>query len=160
MPAAVLVPIVVRPEPGLLLIERTAHLRTHAGQVAFPGGRIDTTDPDPISAALREAEEEVGLPRASVEVLGSLPPYGTATGFAVTPVVGLVPPDIPLVPNPHEVAGFFEVPLAHALDRANQRQEEAVWRGRLRRFYVIDWKGRKIWGATAAMVVNLSALLE
>lgn len=160
VPAAVLVPILRRPEPTLLLTQRTMHLRSHPGQVAFPGGRIDGADADAVSAALREAEEEVGLSPALVDVVGVADTYLTGTGYAVTPVVGLVPADAPLCANPHEVADLFEVPLAHALDPANHVLREAEWQGRSRRFYVIEWQDRTIWGATAGMVVNLSARLR
>jgi 8-oxo-dGTP pyrophosphatase MutT (NUDIX family) len=159
VPAAVLVPVLSRREPSLLLTERTAHLRNHAGQVAFPGGRIDPIDDGPVAAALREAEEEVGLRPDLVRVLGIADRYLTGTGYAVTPVVGALPPDPPLRLNANEVAGVFEVPLAFALDPANHQLREAEWRGRLRRFYVIEWQGRTIWGATAAMLVNLAARL-
>lgn len=159
VPAAVLVPLLARPEPSLLLTERTAHLRNHAGQVAFPGGRVDPDDAGPVAAALREAEEEVGLAPDLVRVLGQADPYLTATGYLVTPVVGAIPPDPPLRLNSDEVADVFEVPLGFALDPANHQLREAEWRGRLRRFYVIEWQGRTIWGATAAMLVNLSARL-
>ncbi len=159
IPAAVLVPVLARAEPSLLLTRRTEHLRSHAGQVAFPGGRIDPGDPGPVAAALREAEEEVGLAPDLVRVIGTADRYLTGTGYAVTPVVGLLPSDPPLRINTHEVADVFEVPLAFALDRANHQLREAEWRGRMRRFYVIEWEGRSIWGATAAMLVNLSARL-
>lgn len=157
--AAVLVPVTDRPEPGVLLTQRTATLRNHAGQIAFPGGRIDPGDPDPVAAALREAEEEVALPPAAVEVIASLDRYHTATGFAVTPVLGVVAPDLPLVPNPQEVAAVFEVPLAFLLDAANHAVAHASFRGRERRYYEILFEGWRIWGATAAMLVNLSRRL-
>lgn len=156
VPAAVLVPVVLRAEPSLILTERTAHLRSHAGQVAFPGGRADPGDRNAVATALREAEEEIGLSPALVEVLGTASPYLTGTGYSVTPVVGLVVPDPPLRPNAHEVASVFEVPLAFALDPANRKLRETVWRGTLRRYYVIEWENRTIWGATAAMLVNLA----
>lgn len=159
VPAAVLVPLVRRPEPGLLLTTRTSHLRNHGGQVAFPGGRIDADDEGPVAAALREAEEEIGLPPGAVEVLGLADRYHTGTGYAVHPVIGSIAPDLELRPNPDEVADMFEVPLAFALDPANHLLRETEWKGKLRRFYVIEWEGRMIWGATAGMLVNLSARL-
>lgn len=157
--AAVLVAVTDRAEPGVLLTQRTATLRNHAGQIAFPGGRIDPQDSNPVAAALREAEEEVALPRQAVEVVASLDRYHTATGFTVTPVVGVVAPDLPLVPNPHEVATVFEVPLAFLLDAANHAMGHADWRGRTRHYYEIQFEGWRIWGATAAMLVNLSRRL-
>ncbi|MBM7407285.1 MULTISPECIES: CoA pyrophosphatase [Sphingomonas] len=157
--AAVLVAVTDREEPGILLTQRTATLRNHAGQIAFPGGRIDPEDPDPVAAALREAEEEVALPREAVDVVASLDRYRTATGFTVTPVVGVVAPDLPLAPNPHEVAAVFEVPLAFLLDTANHAKGHASWRGRERHYYEIWFEGWRIWGATAAMLVNLSRRL-
>lgn len=157
--AAVLVAVTDREEPGILLTQRTATLRNHAGQIAFPGGRIDPEDPDPVAAALREAEEEVALPREAVDVVASLDRYRTATGFTVTPVVGVVAPDLPLAPNPHEVAAVFEVPLAFLLDAANHAKGHANWRGRERHYYEIWFEGWRIWGATAAMLVNLSRRL-
>ncbi|WP_448578431.1 CoA pyrophosphatase [Thermaurantiacus sp.] len=159
VPAAVLVPVIQRPAPTLLLTQRTAHLRSHPGQVAFPGGRVDRDDLDVVAAALREAEEEVGLARGLVDVIGLSDPYLTGTGYAVTPVVGLVPSDVRLLPNREEVADLFEVPLDFALDPANHVLREAEWQGRQRQFYVITWQDRTIWGATAGMLVNLAARL-
>lgn len=153
--AAVLVAITDRDEPGLILTQRREDLRTHAGQVAFPGGRIDEGE-DPVSAALREAQEELGLNPALVRLLGEADPYCTVTGYWVTPIVGVVPPDLELVPNPGEVADWFEAPLDFVLNPANQRQMTAEFRGRTRHYYQIDWEGRHIWGATAAMLVNLT----
>jgi 8-oxo-dGTP pyrophosphatase MutT (NUDIX family) len=157
VPAAVLVPLVRRPEPGLLLTTRMTHLRNHGGQVAFPGGRIDAGDAGPVAAALREAEEEIGLQPGAVDVLGLADRYHTGTGYCVHPVIGSIAPDLDLRPNPDEVADLFEVPLAYALDPANHLLREAEWKGRMRRFYVIEWEGRMIWGATAGMLVNLAA---
>jgi 8-oxo-dGTP pyrophosphatase MutT (NUDIX family) len=159
VPAAVLVPLVRRPEPGLLLTTRTSHLRNHGGQVAFPGGRIDPGDDGPVAAALREAHEEIGLAPHAVEVLGLAERYHTGTGYAVQPVIGSIDPDLDFRPNADEVADLFEVPLAFALDPANHVIHEREWKGRLRRYYVIEWQGRMIWGATAGMLVNLSARL-
>ena len=154
-PAAVLVAITDQPAPGLILTTRRDNLRTHAGQVAFPGGRIDPGE-TPVQAALREAHEELGLNPAHVTVLGEADSYRTVTGYSVTPVVGLVPAGLDLTPNPAEVAGWFEAPLDFVLDPANQRRMSAEFRGRTRHYYQIDWQGRRIWGATAAMLVNLA----
>jgi 8-oxo-dGTP pyrophosphatase MutT (NUDIX family) len=160
MPAAVLVGIVDRHQPGLILTQRTDTLRRHAGQVAFPGGRIDPGDADAADAALREAEEEIALPRAAVTLIGEADRYVTVTGFEVVPVVGVIPPDLAYRPNEAEVADVFEVPLAFVLDPANQRRASAEWQGRTRYYYEIVWGDRRIWGATAAMLVNLSRRLR
>jgi 8-oxo-dGTP pyrophosphatase MutT (NUDIX family) len=159
-PAAVLVPIVDRTEPGVILTVRTDLMRRHAGQVAFPGGRIDPDDEGPVAAALREAEEEIGLPQNQVEVIGTADRYRTITGFEVTPVLGVIPPDLPLRPQPNEVAAIFEVPLHHILRPEHQIVRTVEWRGRQRSYYEIEWAGQRIWGATAAMIVNLSRRLE
>lgn len=157
--AAVLVAITDRAEPGVLLTVRREHLRTHAGQVSFPGGRIDPGE-NAIAAALREAEEEIGMPPAMVDIWGAADLYRTVTGFAVTPVLGLVPPDLPLAAHEHEVADWFEAPLSFLLDPANQQRMSAEFQGHTRHYYQIDWQGRRIWGATAAMLVNLTRRLE
>ncbi|MDQ8758180.1 CoA pyrophosphatase [Sphingosinicella sp. LHD-64] len=159
-PAAVLVAVVDRPEPTVILTMRPETMRRHAGQISFPGGRIDPDDDGPVAAALREAEEEIGLPPSQVEVIGVADVYRTVTGFEVTPVVGIVPPDLPLNPHPGEVAAMFEAPLAYLLDPAHQHERTAVWRGKERTYFEIEWEGRRIWGATAAMIVNLSRRLE
>jgi 8-oxo-dGTP pyrophosphatase MutT (NUDIX family) len=158
-PAAVLVPVVERAEPGVILTLRPDTMRKHPGQISFPGGRIDPGDDGPIAAALREAEEEIGLPPACVEVVGIADRYVTVTGFEVTPVVGIVPPDLALTPHPGEVAAVFEAPLHYLLDPVHQKERTAMWRGRERHYYEIEWEGRRIWGATAAMIVNLSRRL-
>ena len=154
-PAAVLVAITDRASPGLILTLRHADMRTHAGQVAFPGGRIDHGE-TPREAALREAEEELALDRAHVRLLGEADPYRTVTGFAVTPVVGIVPPDLVLTPNPLEVEEWFEAPLDFVLDPINQQRMSTEFKGRMRHYYQINWNDRRIWGATAAMLVNLT----
>lgn len=159
MPAAVLVAITDRPKPGVILTVRREHMRTHAGQIAFPGGRIDPGE-DAVTAALREAQEEILLDPSAVEVVGSLEVYRTVTGYMVTPVIGVIPPDLALTPHEHEVADWFEAPLAHLLDAANHVRQSALFQGRERHYYEIVWNGRRIWGATAAMVINLSRRLQ
>lgn len=158
-PAAVLVAVVDRPDPTVILTLRPETMRKHPGQISFPGGRIDPGDDGPIAAALREAQEEIGLPPHAVEVIGIADRYRTVTGFEVTPVLGIVPPDLPLTPHPGEVAAVFEAPLHYLLDPAHQHIRTALWRGRERTYYEIDYEGRRIWGATAAMIVNLSRRL-
>lgn len=157
--AAVLIAITDRPQPGAILTVRREHMRTHAGQVAFPGGRIDPGE-DPLAAALREADEELGIPPHEVAVAGALEPYATVTGYRVTPVVGVIPPDLALEPQEDEVAGWFETPLAFLLDPARQQRKSALFEGRQRHYYQIDWEGRRIWGATAAIIVNLARRLQ
>jgi len=163
-PAAVLMPVLMRPSPTLLLTQRTAHLATHAGQVAFPGGKVDAHDASPTHAALREAWEEVGLAPDAVEVLGLLPEYTTGSAFVITPVVGLVDPQATIAPNPHEVAATFEVPLAYLMNPAHHRLHEWMLEGRWRRWYSMPYQDglaeRYIWGATAGMVRNLYRLLS
>jgi 8-oxo-dGTP pyrophosphatase MutT (NUDIX family) len=153
--AAVLVAITDRPAPGLILTQRPETMRKHPGQVAFPGGRVDAADADVIAAALREAEEEIGLPRATVDVLGTVAPYRTITDYCVTPVIGVIPPDLVLRPNDGEVAAIFEVPLAFVFDPANHNRRKIDWRESERHYYEMHWEGFRIWGATAAMIINL-----
>jgi 8-oxo-dGTP pyrophosphatase MutT (NUDIX family) len=159
-PAAVLVAVTDRPEPGVLLTLRQPHLKRHAGQIAFPGGRIDPEDADAVAAALREAQEEIGLDPALVEVAGTSDVYRVGTGFAVTPVIGVVPPDLPLAPHEAEVAVVFETPLAFLLAPGNHKLRSSLWEGRERRFHEIQWEDRRIWGATAGMIVNLATRLR
>jgi 8-oxo-dGTP pyrophosphatase MutT (NUDIX family) len=159
VPAAVLIAVTNRPEPGLILTVRREHLRTHAGQIAFPGGRIDSGE-SAAQAAVREAHEELLLDPQSVELIGSVEPYRTVTGYVVTPVIGVVPPDLPLTAHEHEVADWFEAPLNFLLDPANQQYRSALFQGQTRHYYEILWEGRRIWGATAAMIVNLSRRLQ
>ena len=158
-PAAVLIPIVTREEPMVLLTQRTAHLADHAGQVAFPGGKIETSDGTPLAAALREAHEEIGLDPAGVEVLGELPVYDTVTGFRIHPVVGWIERPSLLVPDPYEVADLFEVPLGFALDPRNHERDSYERDGRRREFYVLRWQERYIWGATAGILVNFARMM-
>lgn len=157
IPAAVLVAITDRNEPGVILTQRPDTMRRHPGQVAFPGGRVDPGDADVVAAALREAEEEVALPPGAVTVIGSIAAYRTITGFDVTPVIGVIGPDLPLVPHDREVAAVFEVPLAFALDAANRIERRVMFDAVERRYFEIMWNDRRIWGATAAMLVNIAA---
>jgi 8-oxo-dGTP pyrophosphatase MutT (NUDIX family) len=159
VPAAVLIAITDREEPGVVLTVRREHMRTHAGQVAFPGGRVDP-DEEAIGAALREAHEELLLDQAAVDLIGAIEPYRTVTGYVVTPVIGVIPPDLPLTPHEHEVADWFEAPLDYLLDPANQQLRSALFQGQTRHYYEILWNERRIWGATAAMIVNLSRRLQ
>lgn len=158
--AAVLIAVTDRDEPGVLLTRRTDTLSKHPGQVAFPGGRIDVGDSGPVAAALREAEEEIALPPAAVQIIGIADRYRTITGFEVTPVIGVVPPDLVLTPSEAEVAAVFEVPLGFVLDSANHLEATVEWQGRNRHYYEILWNDQRIWGATAAMIVNLSRRLR
>lgn len=160
-PAAVLVPLIERPEGmTVLLTLRTAHLSAHAGQVAFPGGRAEEHDVDAVATALRETEEEVGLSRDLVTIVGRLDTYVTGTGFEITPIVGLITTDYVLAIDPHEVAEVFEVPLSYILDRNNHNRTERESAGRTRVFFVLPYQGRNIWGATAGMLVNLAEVLN
>jgi 8-oxo-dGTP pyrophosphatase MutT (NUDIX family) len=154
--AGVLVPIIAHAD-GLtvLFTQRTASLRSHSGQVSFPGGRAEPTDPSIEFTALREAEEEIGLPARRVEVLARLPEYFTRTGYRVTPVIGLIQPPLELVPDAREVDEVFEVPLDFILDEANHRRATRELNGRTVGYYVIEHHGRTIWGATAGMLINL-----
>ena len=160
VPAAVLVPLISR-EDGftILLTERAADMRAHAGQISFPGGRIDPEDATPEDAALREAHEEVGIPHDSAEIIGRLDTYEVRTGFAVTPVVGLIEPGFEIVFEPDEVADVFEVPLSFILDPTNHERRNRLIRGKRRYFYVLAFEERYIWGATAGMLINLYEVL-
>ncbi len=159
-PAAVLFPIVQRDDgQTVLLTQRTAHLKDHGGQISFPGGRVETEDRTPVHTALRETEEEIGLAREHVEVLGFLPEYRTGTGFRVTPVVALVTPPFDLALDPFEVAEAFEVPLAFLLDPANHKRHSLHYRGALRHFFAMPYGDYFIWGATAGMIRSLTERL-
>ena len=162
--AAVLVPIVAHDAPTVLLTQRSAQLKSHSGQIAFPGGKVDDSDPSVEAAALREAQEEVGLAPEQVTVLGALPTYTTGTGFVITPVVGLVQPDSPLRLNAGEVDDAFEVPLAFLMNPAHHLRQHVDWEGARRGWLSMpyrDEQGRErfIWGATAGMLRNLYRFL-
>ena len=153
--AAVLIPITDRAEPGVILTQRPTWLRSHAGQVAFPGGKVDDSDENSIFAALREAEEELNIPPARVEVIGVADTYYSGSGYSIAPVVGIIPPDLEIQPNPQEVEDWFEVPLAFLLDPANSIKKEANWNGQQRSYYDMQWGERRIWGVTAGIIANL-----
>lgn len=154
--AAVLIAFTDRPDPGVILTQRPQWLRSHAGQVAFPGGKIDPGDRDAIDAALREAEEEIGLSRRDVMVAGVTEPYRSGSGYIITPVLGVIPPDLPLDPNPDEVEDWFEVPLDTLFDPDNYARQHANFQGHDRHYYDMDWQGRRIWGVTAGIIINLA----
>jgi len=154
-PAAVLVPVVDRPAPTVILTRRTEDLPSHAGQIAFPGGKIDATDRTPAAAALREAFEEIGLPAALVEPLGYLDLYLTFSGFRILPTVARVAPEFVPAPNHGEVADVFEVPLEFLMTPENHLLRSRDWKGIVRHYYEIPWQDRHIWGVTAGIVHNL-----
>ena len=157
-PAAVLIAVTDRPEPGVILTQRPPDMRAHPGQVAFPGGKLDPGE-DAVAAALREAHEELSISSSDVRIIGASDRYVTGTGYDVTPVLALIPPDLAIVPNPVEVADWFEAPLAFLLDPANHVARQAEWRGRVRSYIEIDWQGQRIWGVTAAIIANLARRL-
>ncbi|MGD9507644.1 MAG: CoA pyrophosphatase [Geminicoccaceae bacterium] len=159
-PAAVLLGLIDRPDgPSIILTQRTAHLRDHAGQISLPGGRLEPVDAGPADAALREAQEEIGLEPQRVDLLGGLRHYDTITGFRIHPVIGWIEPPMVLRPDPYEVAEVFELPLSFALDRTNHCRESVERNGVRRHFYVLPYQSRYIWGATAGILVNFARLL-
>ena len=159
-PAAVLVPVVLSEAPGVLLTKRTPHLKAHAGQVSFPGGRIDPEDSGPEDAALREAWEEIGLHRHHVEILGRLADYATGTGYRITPVLSLLPPGLRYLPSEEEVAEVFELPVSVLLDPDAPRRQRQHVRGEWREYWVWPHPDHYIWGATAAILVHLAQRLR
>lgn len=154
-PAAVLIPVVDRDEPMVLLTQRTAHLQQHAGQISFPGGKIDATDATPLAAALREADEEIGLHTDAIDPIGYLDVYMTTLGYRIVPVVARVQPGFSLTLNPGEVENTFEVPLAFIMQVANHQTHSREWQGMLRTYYAIPFGERYIWGVTAGIIRNL-----
>ncbi len=157
--AAVLIAITDRPRPGMLLTQRPDTMADHPGQVAFPGGKIEAGE-NAVEAALREAEEELGIARDAVRVIGPTDLFNTGSGFAVTPVLAVVPHDISITPDPGEVADWFEPPLDFVIDPANRSAHEAFWKGQNRHYYQINWEGYRIWGITAAIIANLSRRVD
>jgi len=160
VPAAVLVPVILGSTPSILLTKRNAHLNKHGGQVSFPGGRIDADDADAEAAALREAEEEIALDRAHVEVLGRMADYVTGTGYRITPVLGLLPPGLQLRPAPEEVEAVFELPIGVLLDPDAPKRQRHHVRGIWREYWVWPHPDHYIWGATAAILVHLAQKLR
>ena len=150
-----LIPITDRAEPGVILTQRPTWLRSHAGQVAFPGGKVDEGDANAIAAALREAHEELNIPPATVDVIGVADTYFSGSGYSIAPVVGIIPADHVMRPNPEEVDAYFAVPLAFLLDPANSVRKEAAWNGQQRSYYDMQWGERRIWGVTAGIIANL-----
>jgi len=146
-------------EPGILLLHRPSNMRSHPGEIAFPGGSVDPGE-TAIEAALRETWEELGIRQSAVRVIGASDVYQTHSGFEITPVVGVVPADVEIVPNPTEVAQWFEAPARFVLDPANHKQQWIEWEGAMRAYYEIAWQGHNIWGITAAILVNLSRRLR
>jgi 8-oxo-dGTP pyrophosphatase MutT (NUDIX family) len=157
--AAVLAGIVDRPRPTFLLTHRPSNMRAHPGQVAFPGGKIDAGE-SPVEAALREAWEELAIPPDAVTVIGESDVYRTGTGYIITPILALLPPDLVIVPNPSEVAQWFEVPVDFVFDAANHVVQSAMWNGMRREYLDIQWHEHRIWGVTAAIIANLSRRLD
>ncbi|QZH75109.1 MAG: CoA pyrophosphatase [Erythrobacter sp.] len=153
--AAVLMAVTSRADPGLLLTRRPETMVNHPGQIAFPGGKLEPGE-DAVAAALREAEEELSIEPAQVQVVGAAQSFVTGTGFNLTPVLGLIPPDLPITPDPREVDGWFEVPLRHVLDQRNHVAKVGLFMGHERPYTEIEWQGHRIWGITAGIIVNLS----
>jgi len=153
--AAVLIAVTEREEPGVILTQRPSTMRDHPGQVAFPGGKMDPGE-DAVAAALREAHEEISLAPEHVRIVGTTDRYQTGTGFDVTPVLGVIPPDLELRPDPYEVEAWFEVPFSLLMQRENWVEHEVFWRGKMRRYLEMHYDGFRIWGVTAAIISNLS----
>jgi len=154
-PAAVLIAVTDRPDPGVLLTHRPETMTSHPGQVAFPGGKLEPGE-DAVAAALREAHEELSIDPGVVRIVGTSDSFVTGSGFTLTPVLGLVPPDLPIVPHSREVASWFEAPLRFVLDQTNHVRKVGLFRGHEREYTEIDWQGHRIWGITASILSNLS----
>lgn len=160
-PAAVLILVINQADaPTVLFTQRTAHLTDHAGQISFPGGRVEADDRDPEHTALREAEEETGVDASRIDIIGRIPQYTTGTGYLITPVVGWMEPPVSFRPDPTEVEECFEVPLSFLIDIDNHHLETAMYKGRMRSYYAVPYGRRYIWGATAGMLVTLTRVLS
>lgn len=157
-PAAVMIAVTDRRDPGVILTQRPQGMRQHAGQVAFPGGKLDPGE-DAVTAALRETHEELGINPSQISVIGATDRFVTGTGYDITPILGLMPPDLPIRPNPAEVSDWFEAPLRFIFDPANHVQKQTLHQGKLREYTEIVWDGFVIWGVTAAIIQNLSTRL-
>lgn len=154
--AAVLIAVTDRPEPGLLFVQRPNYMRAHAGQIAFPGGKMDPEDGgNPVTGALREAQEELAIPPDAVEIIGQTDRYRSWSGFNIHPVIGIVPPDLTLEPCEEEVADWFEAPLDWVISDRWATRHERMWQGHMRHYYEIHWQDRMIWGITAGIIQNL-----
>ncbi len=158
-PAAVLVLVIARPTPTIVFTQRAAHLTDHAGQISFPGGRVEESDADHAATAVREAVEETGVDASAIEVLGQLPQYTTGTGYIVTPVVAWANQPLQFSPDPFEVDEVFEVPASFLMNARNHRLETAMYKGRMREYYAIPYEKRYIWGATAGMLITFSRVI-
>lgn len=158
-PAAVLIAVTDRADPGVILTHRPETMRAHPGEVAFPGGKLDPGE-DAVAAAIREAHEELSISPSDIKIIGASDRFVTGTGYDVTPVLGLVPPDLPLAPNPAEVSAWFEAPLRYLFDPAHHVAKKTRFRGDLRPYLEIEWQDHRIWGITAAIIANLSRRLS
>jgi 8-oxo-dGTP pyrophosphatase MutT (NUDIX family) len=154
--AAVLIAITNQPNPTVILTQRPTWLRDHAGQVAFPGGKMDDSDTDTSHTALREAQEELSIEPSAVDIIGQCPEYCTGSGYRITPIIGIVPPDIEIKANADEVESWFETPTSFLFNRENLTKKSAIWNGQNRSYYDMQWQEYRIWGVTAGIIANIA----